>query len=348
MNVNNIGDLLSWQWFLPETFRSFEWENLWALHIIWIVPLLILLRKMIKYFKNSSLELTLPRSVAKTNPWTYLRLIPTLFFILAMWMIAVALARPQRTNERVEQFTEGIDIMLVLDISESMDLQDFKPNRLEAAKETAVEFINGRFGDRIGMVVFSGEAYSLTPLTTDYSLLTDLIEEVNFDMIQAKGTAIGSALAAGTNRMRESESVSKVIVLLSDGDNNAGNVDPIFAAQLAAAMDIKIYTIAVGKDGMVPYGTDFFGRPQMIESYLDESTLRDIAAIGGGEFFRAGDDDALDQIFEQINALEKAEIIENRYKETQDYYRAYLFWGLLFFFIWMGLKSTFLNNFLLD
>jgi len=348
MNVNNISDLLSWQWFLPETFRSYEWENLWALHFIWIIPLLILLRKMIKYFKNSSLELTLPRSVAKTNPWTYLRLIPTLFFILAMWMVAVALARPQRTNERVEQFTEGIDIMLVLDISESMDLQDFKPNRLEAAKETAVEFVNGRFGDRIGMVVFSGEAYSLTPLTTDYSLLTDLIDEISFDMIQAKGTAIGSALAAGTNRMRESEAVSKVMVLLSDGDNNAGNVDPIFAAQLASAMDIKIYTIAVGKDGMVPYGTDFFGRPQMIESYLDETTLREIAAIGNGQFFRAGDDDALDNIFDQIDALEKAEIIENRYKETQDYYRAYLFWGLLFFFIWMGLKSTFLNNFLLD
>jgi Ca-activated chloride channel homolog len=348
MNVNSIGDLLSWQWFFPETFRSYEWENLWALHFIWIIPLLILIRKTIKYFKNSSLELTLPRSVAKTNPWTYLRLIPTLFFILAMWMIAVALARPQRTNERVEQFTEGIDIMLVLDISESMDLQDFKPNRLEAAKETAIEFVNGRFGDRIGMVVFSGEAYSLTPLTTDYSLLTDLIEEISFDMIQAKGTAIGSALAAGTNRMRESEAVSKVMVLLSDGDNNAGNVDPIFAAQLASAMDIKIYTIAVGKDGMVPYGTDFFGRPQMIESYLDETTLREIASIGNGQFFRAGDDDALDNIFEQIDALEKAEIIENRYKETQDYYRAYLFWGLLFFFIWMGLKSTFLNNFLLD
>ena len=348
MNVNSINDLLSWSWFLPDTFRSFEWENLWALHLLWIIPLLLILRKMIKYYKNSSLELTLPKSVARTNPWTYLRLIPTAFFILALWMIVVALARPQRTSERVEQFTEGIDIMIVLDISESMDLQDFQPNRLEAAKETAIEFINGRFGDRIGMVVFSGEAYSLAPLTTDYSLLSNLIEEVSFDMIQAKGTAIGSALAAGTNRMRESESVSKVMVLLSDGDNNAGNVDPIFAAQLAAAMDIKIYTIAVGKDGMVPYGTDFFGRPQMIESYLDEGTLREIAAIGNGEFFRASDDDALDNIFDQINALEKAEIIENRYTETQDYYRAYLFWGLLFFFIWMGLKSTFLNNFLLD
>jgi Ca-activated chloride channel homolog len=252
MNVNNISDLLSWHWFSPETLRSFEWENEWALHLIWIIPFLMLLRALVKFLKNPSLELTLPKRVAQSNPWTYLRLVPTFFFMLALWMIVIALARPQRTNERIEQTTEGIDIMLVLDISESMDLQDFKPNRLEAAKETAIEFINGRIGDRIGMVVFSGEAFSLAPLTTDYGLLTDLIEEISFNMMDAKGTAIGSALAAATNRMRESESVSKVMVLLSDGDNNAGNVDPIFAAQLASAMDIKIYTIAVGKDGMVP------------------------------------------------------------------------------------------------
>jgi Ca-activated chloride channel family protein len=167
-------------------------------------------------------------------------------------------------------------------------------------------------------------------------------------MMDAKGTAIGSAVSTATNRMRESESKSKVMVLLSDGDNNAGNVDPVFAAQLAAAMEIKIYTIAVGKDGMVPYGTDFFGRPQMIESYLNETTLRDIARIAHGEFFRASDDSTLENIFDRIDELEKAEIIESRYKETLDYYRAYLFWGVLFFFAWMGLKSTFINNFLLD
>ncbi|WP_143960381.1 vWA domain-containing protein [Litoribacter populi] len=348
MNVNNISDMLSWHWFTPETLRSFEWENIWALHLIWIIPVLMLLRIFIKFLRNPSLELTLPKSVAHSNPWTYLRLIPTFFFMLALWMVAIALARPQRTNERVEQSTEGIDIMLVLDISESMDLQDFKPNRLEAAKETAIEFIEGRRGDRIGMVIFSGEAYSLAPLTTDHAMLNDVIGDISFDMMDAKGTAIGSALATATNRMRESESVSKVMVLLSDGDNNAGNVDPIFAAQLAEAMDIKIYTIAVGKDGMVPYGTDFFGRPQMIESYLDETTLREIAQIGGGQFFRASDDGALDNIFDQIDELEKAEIIENRYKETQDYYRAYLMWAFVFLFLWMMLKSSFVNNFLLD
>jgi Ca-activated chloride channel family protein len=348
MNPNNIADFFSWFWFLPETFKTFEWENLWALHLIWIAPLILVLRKFVKFLKNPVLELSLPGTVSQNNPWTYLRLIPGLMFILAVWMIVIALARPQKSNERVEQSTEGIDIMIVMDISESMDLQDFKPNRLEAAKETAIDFINGRFGDRIGMVIFSGEAYSLAPLTTDYALLTDLVKDISFNMMDAKGTAIGSALAAGTNRMRESESKSKVMILLSDGESNAGNVDPLFAAQLAAAMDIKIYTIAVGKDGMVPYGVDFFGRPQMVESYLDESTLREIAGIGNGEFFRASDDNALQQIFDQINTLEKAEILESRYKETTDYYRVYLFWGILLFLTWLGLKSTFFNNFLLD
>ncbi|WP_339922908.1 VWA domain-containing protein [uncultured Cyclobacterium sp.] len=346
--MTDFSSFFSWSWFSPETLRSFEWENFFLLHLIWVIPIVLLIRKLIKKLQKPVLELSLPKIVPSKNPWTYLRLIPSLFFLLALWMVIIALARPQRTNEKVEQYTEGIDIMLVLDISESMDLQDFTPNRLEAAKETAIDFINGRIADRIGMVIFSGEAFSLAPLTTDYELLTDLVNSITFNMMDAKGTAIGSAVSTGINRMRESEAKSKVMVLLSDGDNNAGNVDPVFAAQLAEAMDVKIYTIAVGKDGMVPYGTDFFGRPQMIESYLNEETLRNIARITKAEFFRASDDQALENIFTKIDELEKAEIIESRYKETMDYYRPYLMWGILFFFAWMALKSTFFNNFLLD
>jgi Ca-activated chloride channel family protein len=344
----SLAEFFSWSWFLPETFRSYEWENILFLNLLWMIPLLVLIRKFVKFLKKPVLELSLPKRIARANPWTYLRLIPTGFFFLFLIFLVIAVARPQRSNERVEQFTEGIDILLVMDISESMDLQDFTPNRLEAAKKTAVDFINGRFGDRIGMVVFSGEAYSLSPLTNDYGLLTSLIDEISFSMIEAKGTAIGSAIAAGTNRMKDSESASKVMILLSDGESNAGNVDPLFAAQLATAFDIKIYSIAVGKDGMVPYGTDFFGRPQMVESYLDETTLREISRIGNGQFFRASDGKTLNSIFKQIDTLEKTEILENRYKETADFYRVYLFWGMLFFMIWMALKSTFLNNFLLD
>lgn len=343
-----LSEFFSTSWFTPDTFKGYEWEHPLFLHLIWVILLFMGFRKFVKFLKNPVLELSLPKRISQNNPWTYLRLIPTGFFYLFLVLMVIALARPQRSNERVEQTTEGIDIMLVMDISESMDLQDFKPNRLEAAKATAIEFINGRFGDRIGMVVFAGEAYSLAPLTNDYKLLTDLVNEISFSMMEAKGTAIGSALAAGTNRMKESQTASKVMILLSDGESNAGNVDPLFAAQLASALGIKIYTIAMGKDGLVPYGTDFFGRPQMVESYLDESTLREIAKTGNGEFFRAADGGTLASIFDQIDSLEKTEVKENRYKETADYYRVYLFWGMILFFVWLGLKSTFLNNFLLD
>lgn len=140
-----LTEFFSWSWFLPETFRTYEWENPILLNLLWIIPVLILIRKAIKFLKNPVLELSLPKRVARGNPWTYLRLIPTGFFFLALILIVISLARPQRSNERVEQYTEGIDILLVMDISESMDLQDFTPNRLEAAKNTAIEFINGRF-----------------------------------------------------------------------------------------------------------------------------------------------------------------------------------------------------------
>jgi Ca-activated chloride channel family protein len=197
-------------------------------------------------------------------------------------------------------------------------------------------------------VVFSGDAFSLAPLTTDYELLNAYINEMNFDMIENRGTAIGSALAVVTNRMRESESKSKVCILLSDGDNTAGNIDPFTSAELAAAYGVKIYTIIVGKDGMVPFGKDYFGRPQMVENTVDETTMRKIAEIGSGEFFRVTDEEALSRVFAQIDQYEKAEIKETRFKDTSDYYFIYLRWAMVLFLLWLMLKSTFLNNILQD
>ena len=238
--------------------------------------------------------------------------------------------------------------MLVIDISESMQIEDFKPNRLEAAKTVAREFIDGRFQDRIGIVIFSGDAYSLSPLTTDYELLKAYLKDIDFNMIENRGTAIGSALAVGTNRMRESEAESKVLILLSDGDNTAGNIDPITAAELANAYNIKLYTIAVGKEGRVPFGKDFFGQPKYIENTLDETTLRQIAEIGDGQFYRVSDNAALEQVFKMIDEYEKAEIKENRYKDTSDFYQIYLKWAIIFFLAWLLLKSTFVSNVLQD
>jgi Ca-activated chloride channel family protein len=197
-------------------------------------------------------------------------------------------------------------------------------------------------------VVFSGDAYSLSPLTTDYELLRSYLRDISFEMIENKGTAIGSALAVATNRMRESDSKSKVCILLSDGESNAGNIDPITAAELAAAYNIKIYTIIVGKEGLVPYGKDFFGNPQMIESRVDETSMRKMAKIGGGEFFRATDERALAQVFAKIDQYEKAEIKETRFKNTSDYYHIYLTWAISIFLLWLLLKSTFITNVLQD
>jgi Ca-activated chloride channel family protein len=238
--------------------------------------------------------------------------------------------------------------MIALDISQSMQIEDFKPNRLQAAKDVARDFINGRKQDRIGLVVFSGDAFSLAPLTTDYDLLKNYLEDINFEMIESRGTAIGSALAVLTNRMRESDTKSKVGILISDGDNTAGNIDPITSAELAAAYGIKLYTIVVGKEGMVPYGKDFFGRPQMVENTVDETTMRKIAEIGTGEFFRVTDNEALVNVFKRIDQYEKAEIKENRFKDTSDFYFIYLRWAILFFLLWLLLKSSFLSNVLQD
>ena len=219
---------------------------------------------------------------------------------------------------------------------------------MEAAKVVAENFIRGRFQDRIGIVIFSGDAYSLSPLTTDYDLLEAYLRDIDFDMIESRGTAIGSALAVATNRMRESNAKSKVIILLSDGDNTAGNIDPLTAAELADAYNIKIYSVAVGKEGRVPFGKDFFGQPNYIENTLDETTLRKIAEIGNGEFYRVSDNKALEQVFALIDQYEKAEIKETRYKDTTDFYYIYLNWAAVFFLFWLILKSTFVSNILQD
>ncbi len=336
------------EWFSLSTLNSFTWENPVFIYLMIGIPLLFLLRWLWRYRFNQKLPVAVTQKDLHVSPLTLIRLIPEILMMLVLGFICLGLARPQRTNEKVEQWTEGIDIMIALDISQSMQIGDFLPNRLEAAKDVARNFIDGRIQDRIGLVVFSGDAFSLSPLTTDYNLLKSYLDEINFEMIENRGTAIGSALAVVTNRMSESETKSKVCILLSDGDNTAGNIDPITAAELAEAYGIKIYTIVVGKEGLVPFGKDFFGRPNMIENTIDETTMRKIAEIGGGEFFRATDNQALQQVFAKIDQYEKAEIKETRFKDTSDYYFIYLQWGIACFLLWMLSKSTFITNVLQD
>ncbi len=347
-NTEGIWDWLALKWFYQSTLAGFDWEHPMVLYGIFLIPILFLLRWLLNFRFTQKLDVAFPKQGLKWHPVSLLRFFPDLFLALSLALLLTALARPQETNEKVEQWTEGIDIMLVVDTSESMQIEDFKPNRLKAAKNVARDFIQGRFQDRIGIVIFSGDAYSLSPLTTDYDLLYSYIEDINFGMIESRGTAIGSALAVATNRMRESESKSKVLILLSDGDNTAGNIDPITAAQLAAAYNIKMYSIGIGKEGRVPFGKDFFGRTTYVENTLDETTLRKIAELGQGKFYRVSNNQALEEVFALIDEYEKAEIKETRFRDTTDFYRVYLTWGILFFVIWLLLKSSFMSNILQD
>ena len=346
--IDSSKSWFSSDWFSPGFFQNFSWENEYLLYLIILIPIVFLIRWLIFRHFNQKLPIGISKQKISLNPITLLRFIPNLLMTVAISLLLIALARPQKTNEKVEQWTEGIDIMLVVDISESMQIEDFRPNRLEAAKKVAREFIDGRFQDRIGMVVFSGDAYSLSPLTTDYDLLKSYIKDLSFEMIENRGTAIGSALAVATNRMRESSSNSKVLILLSDGDNTAGNIDPITAAELAAAYGIKIYTIAIGKEGRVPFGKDFFGRTRFVENTLDETTLREIAIIGEGDFYRVSDNKALETVFRLIDQYEKAEIKETRFRDTTDFYQVYLKWAIVMLLGWMILKTTFVTNLLQD
>jgi Ca-activated chloride channel family protein len=221
-----------------------------------------------------------------------------------------ALARPQTGAAKVEVKSEGIDIVLALDISGSMKAEDFKPNnRLTVAKEVARKFVEGRAGDRIGLVVFAGGAYTQCPLTMDYGILGSLIESVDFGNVP-DGTAIGMALATSINRLREATGKSRVVILLTDGQNNAGEIDPITAAEAARAMGVKVYTIGAGTNGpaQIPVDDAVFGRRYVtIDASVDEESLRKIADITGGTFFRATSPEALAAIYRNIDRMEKTE-----------------------------------------
>jgi Ca-activated chloride channel family protein len=201
-------DLTPWyslDWFTPSTLRSFTWENPVFLYLLIAVPVFFLLRWLITYRLAQKLPVALTKRDLKFSPVIFLALLPELLLMIVLALVVIGLARPQKSNEKVEQWTEGIDIMIALDISVSMQMEDFTPNRLEAAKRVAEQFISGRKQDRIGLVVFSGDAFSLAPLTTDYELLKSYLRDVIFEMIDSRGTAIGSAMAVVTNRMRESD-----------------------------------------------------------------------------------------------------------------------------------------------
>ena len=243
--------------------------------------------------------------------------------IIIMLLIIMALARPRFVDTVQETKTEIIDILLVIDQSGSMLAQDFKPNRLEAAKDVAKAFIKDREGDRLGLIVFAGESYIQCPLTRDMDVLLAFTDQIEIINKEHDGTAIGMAIANAINRLRDSEAESKTIILLSDGSNNQGELDPVTAAELAAKFGIKIYTVAAGTRGLAPYPvTDAWGRQviQKVQVDVDEESLQEIAEITNGKFFRATDNQSLKEVYREIDALERTEIEVTEYQNYTELY----------------------------
>lgn len=247
--------------------------------------------------------------------------LPFILRMLAFVLLIIALARPQSSSRTQNIDIEGIDIVMAIDISGSMLAEDFKPNRLEAAKTSALEFIDMRPGDRIGLTVFSGQSFTMVPLTTDHLLLKDLLNSVSTGMVE-DGTAIGDGLATAINRLRETEAISKVIILLTDGINNSGVIDPLTAAEIAQMLNVRVYTVGVGSPGPVPYPqqTPFGIRYQDVEIPVDEDLLQEISEMTAGQYFYAEDENTLMNIYREIDQLERSKIDVTEFTRRTDEY----------------------------
>lgn len=286
----------------------------------------------------------------RTAPRTlryYLRHAPFALRMIALSLLVIAAARPQSVEHETKVSTEGIDIVMALDISGSMLARDFQPDRLTSAKRVASEFISTRTGDRIGLVVFAGEAFTQSPLTTDQSSLQTLLGRIKSGVIE-DGTAIGNGLATALNRLRESDSKSKVVILLTDGVNNRGQISPLTAAEIAKEQGIKVYTIGVGRNGEAPYPVfDERGREVqtvMMKVEIDEDILRKIASETGGEYFRATDELSLTKIYEQINSMEKSHVEKVELTHVNEEYLLFVVWALTLLVVEFILKYIILKR----
>jgi Ca-activated chloride channel homolog len=324
-------------------FKDVSFAYPWVLYFLIIVPLMIVWYWFKGKRKQPSItysSLSIFRNIAFSWRERF-RHIPIILRALAVALLIVALARPQNFSSGENIYTEGIDIAMVLDISGSMLAEDLKPNRIEAAKNVIRDFIKGRTSDRIGLVIFARDSFTQCPLTIDYSVLLNLLSQVKSGMIE-DGTAIGNAIANGVNRLKDSKSKSKIIILLTDGVNNSGEVDPVFAAQIAKTFGIRIYTIGVGTKGQAPYPvqTPFGTRYQMIPVEIDEAVLKQISDITGGEYFRATDNKTLKAIYDKIDKLEKSKVEITSYRNAKELFYPWLGAGLFLLVLEVGLSKS--------
>lgn len=328
-------------------FGNVSFAYPWVLYFLFLVPLLAAWY-LFKGRKNHASITYSSFALLDKTPGTIrekLRHTPVILRLLALSALIIALARPQDFSSGQNVTAEGIDIALVLDISGSMLAEDFKPNRMEAAKNLTDQFIQSRVSDRIGLVIFAREAFTQCPLTIDYSVLRNLLSEIRSGMV-TDGTAIGNAIANGVNRLKDSDADSKVMILLTDGVNNAGEVDPVSAAEIARTFGVRIYSIGVGTRGEAPFPvkTPFGTRYQMMPVEIDEPLMKKISETTGGKYFRATNNKALQEIYNTIDELEKTKIEITSYRTARELYYGWLAGGLLLLFIELSLVKTILRK----
>jgi Ca-activated chloride channel family protein len=323
----------------------FRLADPWFLLIGLAIPLLFWLRwirnrRHLASFRFSKIDLLAgaDRSLASKLSW-----LPAALRAMALILLVLAFARPQAGETHEEVLTRGVDIVMVLDNSSSMAAEDFRPrNRLAVAKDAVAAFVGGRKSDRLGLVVFAGRGYTACPLTLDYDVLLEVIGDLDLAQ-QDEGTAIGMGLGIALNRLRESDARSKVVVLLTDGRNNRGEIDPITAASLAKTLGIKIHAIGVGTRGEAPYPVDdpILGKRYVyLRADIDEPALKEVAAETGGRYFRATDRESLHQIFQEIDGLEKTEIKVKHYTQYSELFPWFVWPALGLFMVELGLANT--------
>ena len=331
-------------------FEHIEFANPDFFWLLLLLPLALLWYIFKRKQQTASLKISSIKGFSSNSFLPKLK--PLLFIIrlLALTAIIVAMARPQTKDVSTKtKTTKGIDIVMAIDVSSSMLARDLKPNRLSALKKVAAEFIKKRPNDRIGLVVYAGEGYTKTPVTSDKSIVLSALREITYGQLN-DGTAIGMGLATSVNRLKESKAVSKVIILLTDGVNNSGFIEPQTAADLALEFGIKTYTIGLGTNGNalspVAYNADGSFRYGMRQVEIDEALLKDIAAVTGGKYFRATNNEKLEKIYDEINKLEKTEIEEFKFTRYDEKFRPWvLLAGALLLFEWL-LRNTLFRSFI--
>jgi Ca-activated chloride channel family protein len=332
-------------------WNNFEFHNTGFLWLLTLIPVIALWYFFMRKKDAAVLTMSSTRGfksvsfLSKCKPFLYL------LRLLGIAAIIIALARPRNVSvSRKTKSNKGIDIVMAIDVSASMLARDLKPNRLEALKKVAVNFVDRRPNDRIGIVVYAGESFTQTPITSDKGIIKRTISELKWGQLEG-GTAIGMGLGSAVNRLKESTAKSKVIILLTDGVNNSGNIDPRTATELAKELGIKTYTIGIGTNGMAdfPWSRDprngkLQFRKQQVE--IDEALLKEIASETQGKYFRATDNSSLKEIYDEIDALEKTKIEEFKYYNYQEKFRLFVFLGLGFLVLEFILKNTIFKSFI--